>query len=107
MCAVVKTMLSDKDYSEKKNLIAKELLKTAVDEKHVKLLLTATNINRCKWIKNASSEELRPKEVLFQFPAFSKTKFILYELWMILEGGNRLDNFFGKFILYDHCNYFA
>ena len=115
MCAVVKTMLSDKDYSEKKNLMAKELLKTTIDEEHVttideehvKLLLTATYINRRKWIKNASSEELSLKEVLFQFPAFSKTEFILHELWMILEGGNRLDNFFGKFILYDHCNYFA
>ncbi len=107
MCAVVKTMLSDKDYSEKKNLMAKELLKTTVDEEHVKLLLTATYINRREWIKNASSEELRLKEVLLQFPAFSKTEFILHELWIILEGENRLDNFCGKMILYDHCNYFS
>ncbi len=103
--SVAKEKLGEDEYIEKTAVLKKELLKSSPDMEHVKLLLEATYLNRREWIKNTSSNDLRLKEVLQQFPAFNNNEFLLNELWLQLSQ-NCLEAFTGQFLGHFNSNLF-
>ena len=101
MCSVkVQTLkLSDDEYNYKLEALNREVAKASPDTEHIKLLLSATYVNRRDWIKHTPSSELRLKDALKAFPAFNQSRFVLYELWLILDD-DRMESFKGIIIVF-------
>lgn len=82
--------------------IKTEMSKEAPNITHIKKLLTATHVNRRKWIDGTKSTELRLAIVIEEYPCFYQHEALLHEL-ALLKGIGVITSFPGLLLLQNNC----